>query len=241
MVAVLLAILVAGLAGPRLGLTGRSCLLIRIGTAICGVSAIVAVAPVLRARKEEIGLALATILSFNAGALLLCPLIGGVFAVDPVTFGTWPGVAVHDTASAVATGFALGPRAGEVATLVKLVRTLHLIRIMVLAVLAVLNSAGLLLGLGGVLNDRAKQPDRVRRRDHRADAAAVQHRLARAAALLHGLRREHHDRAGLAGRDRGPRRRGVSGQSRSDQNWPTTSGPKLRWGSSSPSSKPAHS
>lgn len=189
-VSVLVAILVARLAGPRLGLTGRSSLLIGIGTAICGVSAIVAVAPVLRARKEEMGLALATILSFNALALLLYPLVGNVLAFDAITFGTWAGVAVHDTASAVATGFALGPQAGEVATLVKLVRTLYLIPVMVLAalwmsvrvdrgavsasgtaravlssmpwfvfgfaVLAVLNSAGLLLGIGDVLSDLAK-------------------------------------------------------------------------------------
>lgn len=130
-VSVLVAIVIAAFAGPRAGLNGRSSVLIGVGTAICGASAIVAVAPVLRAKKDEIGVALGTILTFNALALLTYPLIGSLFGFGPVTFGTWSGVAVHDTASAVATGFTLGSESGEVATLVKLTRTLYLIPIMI--------------------------------------------------------------------------------------------------------------
>lgn len=189
-VSVLLAIAIAALVGPRAGLNGRSSVLIGVGTAICGASAIVAVAPVLQAKKHEIGVALGTILTFNALALITYPLVGNVFDFSPITFGTWSGVAVHDTASAVATGFALGPESGEVATLVKLTRTLYLIPIMVavagwvsirrgatestgtrtaqavassipwfvfgFAVLAVLNTVGLLGGFGEALNDAAK-------------------------------------------------------------------------------------
>lgn len=133
-VAIVLAIAASWLVGRWQRLGPRSALLVGVGTAICGASAIAAVAPVLRAKQQEIGVALAAVLSFNALALLLYPVIGKAFGFDPVTFGTWAGVAVHDTATAVATGFALNPEAGEMATVVKLGRILFLIPI--LAVLA---------------------------------------------------------------------------------------------------------
>lgn len=126
-----LAIATAMLAGRWLGVGARSSLLIGVGTAICGASAIVAVASVLRAKKDEIGVALATILCFNALALVLYPVIGHALDIGSVAFGTWAGVGVHDAASAVAVGFALDHQAGEVATVVKLARTLYLIPLVI--------------------------------------------------------------------------------------------------------------
>lgn len=120
--------------GLRLGLEPRTAVLIGVGTAICGASAIAAVAPILRATKEELGLALATVFGFNALALLAYPVIGSALGLSQIAFGAWAGIGVHDTASAVATGFAYGPAAGEIATLVKLERTLFLIPLLVIAV-----------------------------------------------------------------------------------------------------------
>lgn len=185
-VAVLLAMAISWWMGRALGLQDRSALLIGIGTAICGASAIAAVAPILKAKKEEVGLALATVFSFNAIALIAYPLIGAALGVSQVTFGTWAGIGVHDTASAVATGFAFGPEAGEIATLVKLARTLFLLPLLAIAVvlvqredggdtqtgstlrknipwfivgfvaLATANTLGWLGGFGAFLNDIAK-------------------------------------------------------------------------------------
>lgn len=113
--------------GRRQGLGKRPALLVGVGTAICGASAIAAVAPIIRAKEHEVGMALVAVFGFNAIALVAYPVIGGLAGFDQVLFGTWAGAAVHDTASSVATGFTMGPQAGEVATVVKLVRVLFLI------------------------------------------------------------------------------------------------------------------
>jgi uncharacterized integral membrane protein (TIGR00698 family) len=132
-VAVGIALAVTGMVARQQGLATRPALLVGIGTAICGASAIAALAPVIQAKQQEVGVALATVLGFNAVVLLVYPVIGDLAGFDEVLFGTWAGVAVHDTASAVATGFAMGPEAGEVATVVKLVRILFLIPLLVVA------------------------------------------------------------------------------------------------------------
>ncbi len=185
-VAVVMAMAISWYLGRALGMANRSAILIGVGTAICGASAIAAVAPVLKAKKEEVGLALATVFSFNAIALLLYPLIGAALGLSQVEFGSWAGIGVHDTASAVATGFAFGAEAGEFATLVKLQRTLFLLPLLAIAVavmqredggqasrastlkdnfpwfivgfavLATANTLGWLGDVGGLLNDAAK-------------------------------------------------------------------------------------
>jgi uncharacterized integral membrane protein (TIGR00698 family) len=134
LVAVILAMSISWFLGRRMGLERRSAILIGVGTAICGASAIAAVAPVLKASKEQIGLALATVFSFNAIALFVYPLIGAALGMTEISFGAWAGIGVHDTASAVATGFAFGAEAGEIATLVKLERTLFLLPLLAIAV-----------------------------------------------------------------------------------------------------------
>jgi len=137
-VAIGLAILVACLAGRLMGLSPGTALLIGVGTAICGASAIAAVTPILKSKKEDVVFALGTILIFNALALLILPVIALAIGMDSFLFGAWAGISVHDTAAAVATGFAYTAQAGETATLVKLTRTLFLIPLIV--ILAVFTS-----------------------------------------------------------------------------------------------------
>ncbi len=152
-IAVIMAMAISWYLGRALGLVNRSALLIGIGTAICGASAIAAVAPVLKAKKEEVGLALATVFSFNAIALLAYPLIGAALGLSQVEFGSWAGIGVHDTASAVATGFAFGAEAGEFATLVKLERTLFLLPLLAIAVAMVRREDGDTTSSGSTLRD----------------------------------------------------------------------------------------
>jgi uncharacterized integral membrane protein (TIGR00698 family) len=102
-------------------------LLISVGTAICGGSAIAAVAPVLRARDHEISVALATVFLLNAVALVLFPPIGHAAGLGQEAFGLWSALAIHDTSSVVGAGLAYGPRALEVATTVKLARALWIV------------------------------------------------------------------------------------------------------------------
>lgn len=114
---------------------GRKCLkvdrntsyLISSGTAICGGSAIAAVGPVLRAKDEEMSVALGTIFILNAIALFIFPLIGHILNMGQYEFGTWAAIAIHDTSSVVGAGAAYGEEALQVATTIKLTRALWII------------------------------------------------------------------------------------------------------------------
>lgn len=102
-------------------------LLISVGTAICGGSAIAAAAPVLRAEEHAISVALATVFLLNAAALVVFPPIGHWAGLGQDAFGLWAALAIHDTSSVVGAGLAYGPRALEVATTVKLARALWIV------------------------------------------------------------------------------------------------------------------
>ncbi|RII26279.1 MAG: putative sulfate exporter family transporter [Geobacter sp.] len=99
-------------------------LLISFGTAICGGSAIAAMAPVLKAKDDETAVALATVFTLNSVALLLFPLVGHILNLSQGTFGTWAGLAIHDTSSVVGAASAYGASALAVGTTVKLTRTI---------------------------------------------------------------------------------------------------------------------
>lgn len=102
-------------------------LLISVGTAVCGGSAIAAVAPVLRAKEQAISVALATVFLLNAVALVVFPAVGQAAGLGQDGFGLWAALAIHDTSSVVGAGLAYGPRALEVATTVKLARALWIV------------------------------------------------------------------------------------------------------------------
>ena len=102
-------------------------LLISVGTAICGGSAIAAMAPVIRAKNSAVSVALATVFILNASALLFFPGLGRFFDLDEQQFGLFSALAVHDTSSVVGTAMRYGPRALEIATTVKLARALWII------------------------------------------------------------------------------------------------------------------
>ena len=102
-------------------------LLVTVGTAICGGSAIAAVAPVIQAEEQDTSVALATVFLLNAVALLLFPVIGHLAGLGQHQFGLWAALAIHDTSSVVGAGQAYGPQALLVATTVKLARALWIV------------------------------------------------------------------------------------------------------------------
>jgi uncharacterized integral membrane protein (TIGR00698 family) len=136
-VASLLGTLVLGYAvGKWLGLGRNLVHLISCGTAICGGSAIAAVGPVLRARDEEMSVALGTVFVLNALALFAFPPIGHALALSQNQFGLWCAIAIHDTSSVVGAAAAYGTQALQVATTVKLARALWIIPVSVGTALA---------------------------------------------------------------------------------------------------------
>lgn len=116
--------------GKWLRIDKRLSLLIGIGTSICGATAISAVKGIVGAKENETAYALSTIVFFNLIAFIMYPIIGHLLHMSDLSFGIWAGTAVHDTSSAIAVGYAYGDEAGEVATTVKLARTLFLIPVM---------------------------------------------------------------------------------------------------------------
>jgi uncharacterized integral membrane protein (TIGR00698 family) len=121
-------VLVTGLLLTRLLRVERpTALLISVGTAICGGSAIAAVAPVIRAREHQMSVALATVFLLNSAALLVFTAVGHAAGLEQGPFGLWAALAIHDTSSVVGAGMAYGTHALEVATTVKLARALWIV------------------------------------------------------------------------------------------------------------------
>jgi len=101
-------------------------LLIGIGTAICGGSAIVVAAPIIGAAEHETALSITVITLFGLLAIFLYPVIGHLLHMNQWAFGVWAGTAIQAVPQVVATGFIYGHKAGEISTIVKLVRVLLL-------------------------------------------------------------------------------------------------------------------
>ena len=116
------ALILSYLAGRIFHVPPKLAMLIGVGTAICGNSAIVATAPVIEAKDEEVSFAVATITLFGLLAVLFYPLIGHLLGLSDRTFGLWAGTAVNDTSQVVAVGAAYSPLALNFATIVKLTR-----------------------------------------------------------------------------------------------------------------------
>lgn len=110
----------------RVGIGQKLGILLAIGTAICGGTAIAVVAPVIEADENDTAFAITTVTLFGLVAVFVLPLLGHVMDLSQLEFGVWAGTSVHQTPQVVATGFAYGPTAGDVATIVKLVRVLLL-------------------------------------------------------------------------------------------------------------------
>lgn len=115
-------------------------LLIASGTAICGGSAIAAIAPIIGSRNDQNTFALIVVFVLNAIALFLFPLIGHLFGMSQEVFGHWAAIAIHDTSSVVGAGAIYGEKALQVATTVKLIRALWIIPLSLVVALFYKNS-----------------------------------------------------------------------------------------------------
>ena len=135
---------VALILGLIMGVEWRMRLLIGMGTVICGGSAIAALAPVIRAKPEEIAYSISVIFLFNMLAVIIFPGFGHMLHLTDDGVGLWAGTAVNDTSAVVAAGFAFSQAAGAYATIVKLTRTTLIIPLL------------LIIGLGMTFFDRSE-------------------------------------------------------------------------------------
>lgn len=128
------------LLGKLLKVEKNIAILIATGTAICGGSAIAAVAPILNSKNYQNSFALIVVFVLNAVALFLFPFIGHKLGLSQETFGNWVALAIHDTSSVVGAGAIYGEKALQVATTVKLIRALWIIPLSL--VIAFMNKNG---------------------------------------------------------------------------------------------------
>ena len=115
------------LLGRALSVERTPSLLISVGTAICGGSAIAALGPVIDADDHDMAVSLGTVFILNAIALFAFPILGHRFALSQNQFGIWSALAIHDTSSVVGAAARYGSVALAVATTVKLTRALWIV------------------------------------------------------------------------------------------------------------------
>jgi uncharacterized integral membrane protein (TIGR00698 family) len=106
-------------------------MLVASGTAICGGSAIAAVAPVVGARREAISVSLGLVFVLNAVALYAFPAVGAALGLSERAFALWSAIAIHDTSSVVGAASVYGSEALEQATVLKLARALWIVPLVV--------------------------------------------------------------------------------------------------------------
>lgn len=107
-------------------------LLIGAGSAICGAAAVMATEPVLRARAEQVTVAVATVVVFGTLSIFLYPALFDLNQHWPVIaggvdgFGIYAGSTIHEVAQVVAAAHAIGTHAEETAVITKMVRVMML-------------------------------------------------------------------------------------------------------------------
>ena len=119
-------IVVSFLAGRLLGLPEKLAVLVAVGNAICGNSAIAAVAPVIRADKRDVASAIALTAVLGVCLVLLLPIFIVPFGLNHYQYGVLAGMSVYAVPQVVAAAFPVSQLSGEVATLVKLSRVVLL-------------------------------------------------------------------------------------------------------------------
>jgi uncharacterized integral membrane protein (TIGR00698 family) len=112
----------AWLIGRAMKLSSGTSVLIGAGTAICGNSAIIAVAPLIDAEDNDVMLSVGAINVLGLALMFVSPFAGGLLGMSDQSYGVWAGTTIHAVPQAVAAGFAFSTKAGGLATLVKLVR-----------------------------------------------------------------------------------------------------------------------
>ena len=124
---VLITFIVVIVLGKLLGVSKKQSYLLASGTAICGGTAMASVAPVIKAKPEDLLPALSIVFILNALAVIFFPLLGNWIGLTEDQFGSWVALAIHDTASVIGAASVMGERAMEVAATLKLGRTLWIV------------------------------------------------------------------------------------------------------------------
>jgi uncharacterized integral membrane protein (TIGR00698 family) len=115
-----------------IGLDRKTAMLIGTGSSICGAAAVMAAEPVIRARADQVMVAVATVVVFGTLAMFLYPFLYQLNAqyhlitMSPNAYGVFAGSTIHEVAQVVAAGRAVGEEAANTAVIAKMVRVMML-------------------------------------------------------------------------------------------------------------------
>lgn len=114
---VLLTLLFTLWLAKKLGMDSSAAAVLAAGTAVCGVSAIIAAAPAVRAKTTDVVYSIATILSFGLLCLFLFPLVGTLAGLTPHQFGIWAGTGILNSGQVLAAALAFDPETSHHASI----------------------------------------------------------------------------------------------------------------------------
>ena len=115
------------LLGKLLGIQHRIAFLLSAGAAICGGTAMAAIAPIIKAKPQELMVAMTIVFLLNALAIIFFPIMGHYLEMTNFQFGAWSALAIHDTSSVVGSALTYSDESARVATTLKLGRTIWII------------------------------------------------------------------------------------------------------------------
>ena len=118
--------------GKILKIENRLAFLISSGAAICGGTAMAAIAPIIKAKPQELLIALTIVFLLNAIAIILFPIAGNYLEMSDFEFGAWSALAIHDTSSVIGAASIYSNESAQVAATLKLGRTIWLIPLVLL-------------------------------------------------------------------------------------------------------------
>ena len=121
------------LLGSLLKVEKKHLLLLISGTAICGGTALAALAPIIKSKREELASSITIVFLLNLFAIIVFPFIGEAIGLSQRQFGIFAALTIHDTASVIGAASIFGNEALEIATIMKLGRTLWIIPLILVA------------------------------------------------------------------------------------------------------------
>ena len=127
-----IAIMLIGiLIGKAIKLPKNLTLLLVSGTAICGGTAIASLAPIIKAKSEDLIASISLVFLLNAIAIILFPYIGEFYDMTDAEFGVFSALTIHDTASVVGTASLYSDESVTYASITKLGRTLWIVPLLI--------------------------------------------------------------------------------------------------------------
>lgn len=129
-------------AGRRLNMDPATSVVLAAGCGVCGVSAIIAISPAVKAKTTDVAYSIATILAFGVACIFAFPIMGTLLGLTPHQFGVWVGTGILNSGQVLAATLAFDPgSAGNPSQSLKTGEIFNVIRVIFLPFVVLLLAA----------------------------------------------------------------------------------------------------